>query len=207
LAQTRLGNAISGGSHFFDDFNDLLQFATAFSGGSGAASLTSGGATAGGTIDVTTGASASSGGGQRAQAGSATIIPTASTKIWHIAFSAKVSTAVDAQTTFTCAGVAGQGVFVGIDGSNSATKWSARFTPGSSFFLTSTINIDTSYHLFECWCNGASWFFSVDNETPVTLTSQNLASVSTLGVSITNGSTAAARTAQCDWVSVLANRF
>lgn len=64
---------------------------------------------------------------------------------------------------------------VGVDGSQSTTKWMLRSQDGGGTqYLTSTINIDTAFHDIEAWYDGTNLNLAVDNETPVSVSPTHL---------------------------------
>lgn len=53
---------------------------------------------------------------------------------------------------------------MGVIGSNSTTKYSLQIKSSSPSFITSTISIDTAFHIFATYHDGVNAWFRVDNE-------------------------------------------
>jgi hypothetical protein len=110
-------------------------------------------------------------------AGQAVWVANPSVTPWHIAVRFKLAVAVVAGDVkgagFSIAGAfpALNACYAGIFQSVSATKFvfTAR-KAGVSLTALSTVNIDTNFHVLEIWFDGVSMWGSVDNETPVLVT-------------------------------------
>jgi hypothetical protein len=60
------------------------------------------------------------------------------------------------------------GVMVGAFGGASLVNYVGIVLGGAGLLLNSTIALDANWHNFEMWCDGSTtYYFSVDNETPV----------------------------------------
>lgn len=115
---------------------------------------------------------------------------------WHLEFDFKLNSTPDAQTTF------GQGwadsgggttMFLGVLGSSSTAKY--RFWQGATGAL-STISVDTARHRARVWANGGTpgtVFFSIDNETPISVAGVTWGTMATPYGKISNGTTLAAQ--------------
>lgn len=171
-------------------------------GNSGKGIVTSG--VRGGANSITTGASASSSldlistvNGLALYGGAIMDDLVAATSKWHLEFVAALTTTPDAQTEFGEGFIDPGGSVVllaGIRGASSITKFRL-FKSGTSTGVNSTVNWDGNPHRFRVWANGDGLiYFSVDNETPVTL-STTWGAAATPYVHLGNGTTAAAQTA------------
>jgi len=87
------------------------------------------------------------------------------TKKFYYACRFQLSSAADANAA---CGIGVRNWLMGVYGANSTTKFSMRAGGASGFYLTSTVSVDTNFHLMETWHDGSSAWFSVDGETPVT---------------------------------------
>lgn len=69
----------------------------------------------------------------------------------------------------------------GVFGANSTTRYSMRIRSnavGGQQYITSTVAIDTLWHVLEHWWDGTSFWFSVDGETPISLSGLGLFPIS-----------------------------
>ncbi len=78
----------------------------------------------------------------------------------------RMSSAVDANVA---CGVGTRAWLMGCYGANSTTKYSLRMGISGFHYLTSTVSIDTAFHIMETWHDGSTAWLSVDGETPVSV--------------------------------------
>lgn len=94
---------------------------------------------------------------------------------WHLAgrmLMASTVSAADAKAIQLHDGTGSNLIGVGLYQATSATKFSFRVTQtGTPTTALSTVNYDNLYHVVEIWFDGVSVWGSVDNETPVLITS------------------------------------
>jgi hypothetical protein len=129
------------------------------------------------------------------------------TSKWYCAFRMAVTTAIDAQAQAACglhdvAG-AGQTTLVGVFGAGSIVNFCAQYDGNrAGSFLNLGVPIDTNFHVFEMYCKGDGVLrVIVDGGTEITVTPANvIAGASDLHPWVANGTTAAIRSANFDWV-------
>lgn len=131
----------------------------------GALQLTTG--ASGGEIDFVAGAVADG-----VFAGSFVDDLVAATSKWHVEYTAKVTSTPGATTEWGLGWISPPGTpgpMMGVRGAQSTAKF-RMFKGGTATGVNSTVSIDTNWHRFRMWGNGDGLiYFSVDNETPVTL--------------------------------------
>ncbi|MEP6651811.1 MAG: hypothetical protein ABJA82_00540 [Myxococcales bacterium] len=96
----------------------------------------------------------------------------AATSKWHVEYVAKITSTPGATTEWGLGWISPPGLIgpmMGVRGAQSTAKF-RMFQGNTATGVNSTINIDTNWHRFRMWANGDTLiYFSVDNETPVTL--------------------------------------
>lgn len=116
---------------------------------------------------------------------------------WHVEFVAKITTTPDAATEWGIGWIKPDGaaqLLLGVRGASSTTKF--RLFSGATG-ADSTVDIDTNFHRFRIWADGATpgtIFFSVDNESPISIAGFAWGAAAAPYMNITNGATAAAQT-------------
>lgn len=192
-----------------DFFTSLSTLHTVGVGGTGAASISAGSSVVGSFATITTGASAS---GRLRFFGQGSQIGRPDTNKFYYASRAAVTTAIDAQT-FAIVGLADRSslpvIGLGVCGNTSTANFVADYD--ATTFCTGTKPstgkaIDTSQHVWEMWSTGTTALhFAVDlgeiSGSPFTQASSPTASIAIYG-DITNGTTAATRSMDMDWVLV-----
>lgn len=87
-------------------------------------------------------------------------------------------------------------ILLGMRGATSTTLWTGRVGANSA---SSTIAVDTGWHAGEIWCDGTAHYLSVDDETPVAITSSTPGAALYLQYGVSNGATATAQSYLLDW--------
>lgn len=123
---------------------------------------------------------------------------------FYAEFRMRLTTAIDAQA-FALLGDDTQNAW-GLRGASSTGFFVARFDNGPTT-LTSTIAVDNgTWHRFRVYRDGTTGFLQVDSETPVSSANAYVSTDTRLMLRLGNGTTAAARKAEFDYVFVRGER-
>lgn len=118
---------------------------------------------------------------------------------WYLEFRARLTTAVSALAII---GVGDETVLdVGARASIATGFFGARSNNGPTS-LQSTIAVDTNFHRFRAYRNGATGFFQVDSETPLSSAAFFPTADCRLQIFADNGGTAAANAMEYDYIFV-----
>ncbi len=140
------------------------------------------------------------------------IVGNTGTDKWYFAMRARFPTAIDAQSNLS-AGLLGTSlsnwIQCGFIGPLNAANFGVQFDGnlGSGSFLNSGIAKDTAFHVFEIYSRGDSILrFRLDNGAEITGTQSAAFANVMLAMQVRNGTTAADRQMDMDWLMAITDR-